>query len=43
MNIYNANTTSPRPESYRKDVQSVSSIKDESERKRIFNCISSMA
>lgn len=43
MNYYNAETTSPRPESYREDVKLVENIKDDKEKKRILQGISSMA
>jgi alpha,alpha-trehalase len=41
--MYNANTTTARPESYRQDMKALSSITNETERRRLFKCISSIA
>lgn len=43
MNFYSANTTMARPESYRQDMNALSLITNETEKKRLFKCISSIA
>lgn len=43
VNQYRANTESPRPESYKEDIETVSIIKDPTEKKRVLKCLSSMA
>lgn len=42
VNQYRANTTTPRPESYREDLVTVSGVTSE-DRERVLRCLSSMA
>jgi alpha,alpha-trehalase len=42
LNQYRASTTTPRPESYREDLATVSALSSE-ERERVLRCLSSMA
>jgi alpha,alpha-trehalase len=43
VNQYRANTTTARPESFREDSATVANITDLSEKKRVLQCLSSMA
>ena len=43
VNQYRANTHTPRPESYRQDLETVSKLEDIHEKERVLGCLSSMA